>query len=141
MDDIIGRPYRPNDRSMGMNNILKCEFEILKGKTLVSIVPYDDELIFTTNSGDVYKLYHRQDCCENVYIDDIDGDLEDLLHTPLLQAEEVVSYDLKAKNEELDPSYTWTFYKLATKNGYVTIKWYGVSNGYYSESVDFGRMM
>ena len=55
-------------------------FEDLKGKILLSVVNNDDEeLIFTTDEGTVYKLYHDQCCCESVTIEDIDGDLEDLI--------------------------------------------------------------
>jgi hypothetical protein len=78
------------------------------------------------------RFQHHQDCCESVYIEDICGDLDDLVGAPLVEAEEVSDYEGEATGDE---SYTWTFYKFATRKGFVTVRWYGSSNGYYSESV------
>jgi hypothetical protein len=125
----------------------------LIGKTIKEIQKQSDQLIFTIDDDSQYKMYHNQGCCENVSIDDIVGDLDDLIGNPILLAEETSNSELSAEQlakrekgiEELgddyyddtDESFTWTFYKLATIKGYVTIRWYGTSNGYYSESVDF----
>lgn len=35
----------------------------------------------------MFKLYHSQNCCEDVYIEDISRDLDDLVGYPLLLAE------------------------------------------------------
>ena len=117
-------------------------FSDLIGKTLVSIdckqKTDDDYIIFVTDSGEQYVMYHYQDCCESVEIEDIVGDLDDLIGTPILNAEEV-SNSADQPRSEYHESYTWTFYKVATIKGSVTIRWYGVSNGYYSESVSFER--
>ena len=119
-------------------------FSTLLGKTLVSVENLkNEELQFTTDNGETYRLYHYQDCCETVTIEDIDGDLQNLVGSPIVQAEEVVSENQNPEGvpiPEYQDSYTWTFYKLATVKGYVTIRWYGESNGYYSESVDFEQV-
>lgn len=112
-------------------------FASLVGKTLTSVNRIgDEEIIFHVDDGKSYKLYHLQDCCENVTIDDIEGDLDDLVGSPIIRAEEVSNSD--SINPEVEcESFTWTFYKLATIKGYVDIRWFGSSNGYYSESVNF----
>jgi hypothetical protein len=95
-----------------------------------------DELIFTLDSGERYKMYHNQGCCEHVYIESIVGNLDDLIDSPLTMSEEQSDVD------EIKGLYsrTWTFYKFATVKGYVTIRWCGESNGHYSESVDFQKL-
>jgi hypothetical protein len=105
------------------------------GKVFSSITKSDDELIFFVDGVATYKMYHSQDCCEHVYLEDVIGDLDDLIGAPLHEAEEVSNNDDEPLSEH-EESYTWTFYKLGTSKGYVTLRWYGSSNGYYSESVD-----
>lgn len=117
-------------------------FATLVGKTLTAIRKVDDdELYFETAEGQTFKLYHSQDCCESVTIESITGDFDDLVGTPILVAEEATSEenpeDANAELIEYQDSFTWTFYKLATVKGWVDIRWYGSSNGYYGESVDF----
>ena len=93
-----------------------------------------DEMLFETADGERFMFAHSQDCCETVRINDIVGDLQDLVGTPLLVAEEVQG--ATEPDEEHYESYTYTFYKFATRKGYVDVRWLGESNGYYSEGVD-----
>ena len=117
-------------------------FENLRGKVLTKIEgmgKYGEAVDFHAEDGSIYRMYHEQDCCEEVSIYDVCGDVEDLIGSEILLAEEVVSDEWPEgveKPEHLD-SFTWTFYKLATRKGYVDIRWCGESDGYYSESVDF----
>jgi hypothetical protein len=111
----------------------------LEGQTFEKVINTGYEIQFINEQGNSFVLYHEQDCCEDVYVDDVVGDLDDLVGMPILGAEEV-SYDGGAK-EKYDESYTWTFYKFKTEKGYVDIKFYGTSNGYYSESVDIARLI
>ena len=112
----------------------------LLGKILTKVKQVgNDEIIFVTNEGKQYKMYHNTNCCESVTVEDVIGDLNDLIGEPICMAEEVTSHDnlCGITKEYQDNNFTWTFYKLATVKGYVTIRWYGSSNGYYSEEVDF----
>ena len=114
-----------------------CEIEIgtLIGKTLVEVVNLGDVVVFRASEDEAYKLYHSQDCCECVRVEEVIGDLDDLVGSPILEAEEVSSEG--HPDPENAESFTWTFYKLGTIKGHVTIRWLGESNGYYSESVSF----
>jgi hypothetical protein len=113
----------------------------LIGKTLTKVIKsgLDDEIFFIVNNEEAYKMYHDQSCCECVTIEDICGDLNDLVGSPIIVAEEASNSEEREERDYDDDSFTWTFYKLATNKGYVTIRWYGSSNGYYSESVDFEK--
>jgi hypothetical protein len=112
-------------------------FKGMLGKVMNDVSSSGDEMIFKSNDGKTFKFLHYQDCCENVSIEDICGDLSDLVGLPLLVAEEVSNPDIFDHDDGENESCTWTFYKFATVKGNVTVRWLGTSNGYYSESVSY----
>jgi len=136
--DVIGVRY----------NICVLRGEVLRS---VDVSGYKDSpdidstpsIVFTTEGGREYTMYHPTDCCEEVYIEDICGDVVDLVGCEILYAQELTSgpgengVNLRDPLHEEDSSFTWTFYSIRTIKGTVDIRWYGVSNGYYSEAVDF----
>ena len=111
------------------------------GKTIVSLEGLEkqnDELKFTTSEGENYVMYHEQDCCEHVYLADIDGDLDDVLGST------IIDYSVNTESGgDYDncESYTWTFYSIKTTKGSLWLRWNGESNGYYSESVSFLKLL
>jgi hypothetical protein len=65
---------------------------------------------------------HHQDCFESVSIDDIVGDLDDLIGSKILMSECVTIRRRKKVNMMI---HLLGLYKFATVKGYVTIRWYG----------------
>jgi hypothetical protein len=114
--------------------------QLLVGKTISKIHEGDEQIIFVCSDGDAFEAYHMQDCCESVVIHDIDGDLQTLVGETITEATEDVSHewpsDVPAATHD---SITWTTHRFTTARGTVTVRWFGESNGYYSETVHFGR--
>ncbi len=119
------------------------QFSDLIGETLRSVSGEagDKSIDFELEDGRKFSLYHERDCCESVYVESIVGDLQGLVGSPLVVADESCSAEQDDENgrlDEYDESYTWTFYRLMTASASAVIRFYGTSNGYYSEGVSFG---
>ena len=99
----------------------------LLGHIFNKITRQDDQIILE-GTGD-FILKHDQECCEDVYIEDICGDIEDILYNEIILAEE-----FSKNNPNASGSGTWSFYKIGTNKGSITIRFYGSSNGSYSEN-------
>jgi len=98
----------------------------------------DDCITFTGDDSRQWGLRHDQDCCEEVVIEDICGDLNLLVGRKIAVAE--IAYS-DASNERDDESATWTFCRIGNDRGdLITIRWYGTSNGYYCERADFDEL-
>ena len=119
-----------------------AQFKDLVGVTIARVIGEvgDEQIEFEAEDGRIWIMSHSQDCCESVLVEDICGDLSDLVGSPIVSAEESTSENVNpegVKPPEYQDNFTWTFYRIATAKGLVVIRWYGESNGYYSESVDF----
>lgn len=117
-----------------------CSVSALLGLTLTSVAGMEDgspEVTFTSSCGRQFGMYHEQDCCETVLLEDVEGDVDDLIGQPITLAEECEGV---AEAPEYAESYTYTFYRIATAKGWVVLRWLGESSGYYSEGVDFGEL-
>ena len=119
---------------MGCHDTIEISHFLGKVFTSIEVADDNSEIVFSIDGRPAYRMHHIQDCCEGVALEDVSGDLSDLIASPIMEAECVT-------NCEDDPpesaeSWTWTFYKLGTRKGHVTLRWLGESTGYYSEDVD-----
>lgn len=117
-----------------MKEFKQTQFSKLKGHIIEKIEVSDEIITFYCENDITFCCKHDQDCCEDVHLSETIGDIDDLLYCPVMAAEEVSSGFETPKNINAE-SYIWTFYNVETQKGFVTFRWYGESNGYYSESV------
>ncbi len=100
-----------------------------------------DNVLFKTECGRQFEMSHSQDCCESVTVDSVIGDIGNIIGSPILSALEEISHnkpeDYEAGDYSSEGSETWSKFTIKTVKGEVQIMWFGTSNGYYSESVDF----
>jgi len=124
--------YRASDNeySFEMSDLINRTFHTITGSE-------GDEELTLIDSEYKFSFYHEQDCCESVYIYDVVGDLTDLVGVPILDAYEANGESPVEVSEGNYESSTWTFYHFRTIKGSVAIRWLGISNGYYSESVSY----
>lgn len=95
---------------------------------------FDNEaIVFDNGANELYVLTHIQECCENVWIESITGELEDLIDSPLIMAE--VASQTK-RDEDGFADQIFYFYKFATAKGYVTIRFVADDTPYYSTEVE-----
>lgn len=114
-----------------------AEFSLIVGKTIASVIADSEQVIFVFTDGMTGKLYHSQDCCESVSLIDGENELQDLVGSPILKAEETSNSDDPAPDQWGDDCQLWTFYRISTLHASANLRWFGSSNGYYSVSVDF----
>ena len=107
-----------------------CDIKDMVGKKITGIY-YDEEYFQIRTDDCVYAFYHEQDCCESVYLTQVDGISDKIIGSRIVIAEVVTDEKSVAGGH-----ITWSFYKIGTNKGMIDFRFQGESNGYYSESVD-----
>lgn len=122
-------------------------FSELRGKALTAVIGMDPgsyEVRFECEDGSVFRMTHHQDCCERVTLYDVVGDPADLIGEVLHCTEDMGDThhpdDVSEAEDMVEDVFKWTFYNIGTRRGWVTLRWFGTSNGYYGVSVDFEKI-
>jgi hypothetical protein len=126
------------------NEQKKPEAYDLIGKTIISIISENDTLRIATFDGGQYVFMHYQDYCEQVYIVQVDGNLSDLIGSPLTGCVHEASDEKPSaiKNDETwkEESVTWTTIVFETASARASVYWLGQSNGYYGEDIELKQI-
>lgn len=120
--------------------------------TVVALEDYDNNKGVIFKSEDqTYMLVHLQWCCEDIWLEDMVGDLSDLENSEIIKAEKrkAISKEYneihkeRVEKQQCNNSFEdicWTFYEIATNKGTVTLRFCG-PDAYYSTDVDLVEIM
>ena len=109
---------------------MKHSIQELVGQICHSVDADDDGMTFRLFDGRVFWLGHYQECCEDVHLEEVIGDVDDLVCAPIIKAVELTN------RGEQEGDLLWTFYEVATIKGTVTIRF--CANLYTDYGVDVG---
>lgn len=108
--------------------------EKMEGKEILEIQGLkkgSKEVNFISTDGEIFKMTHIQDSGENVSLEEFSCSFDPSEKCKILKME--IRESIK------EPEYgriQWTMYDFQTDKGFLQLRWYGVSNGWYSEDVD-----
>lgn len=134
--------YKVGDSFSTGYNWESIEGPELKGEVVSGVfsggIGLEDAVLITFESGLVVGMWHKQDCCEYVYLEDVTGNPQDLVGGEVVVCE--VRYE-DASDDEDSSGWSsgdsdWSFLEIRTTKGDCTFRWYGSSNGYYSTTAD-----
>ena len=106
----------------------------VKGKTITDVEglsSYSGEVKFIFDDGSSLRMYHPQECCEDVSLTDFD----DLTPSDLIGGVLTLFETYTKSSEGGYGIEQYTFYRLRTTKTDVTMRWHGSSNGYYGVEV------
>ena len=109
-----------------------ASMDVLVGLVAEKIITDAEGIIIQFKSGEKLDMRHDQDWGEDVYLEEIIGDLQDLVGSAIVSAYKSSS----STTSEYGDVEQWTFYRFVTEKGPVTLRWIGTSNGYYSTEVE-----
>lgn len=113
--------------------------KVLEGEILTNIDIDEDkrQMLLTTKSGRVFRFHHKQDCCEDVKIVGLDENFTTLQGKVINEVKEEV---VEEENMEDYEHRTKTNFIFKTDENTAICRWVGISNGYYSETVDIDEL-
>lgn len=87
------------------------EFANMVGVTMTRVTGSErgsERMVFHAEDGRFFSFYHQQDCCERVSVEDVCGDIEDLVGSPIVYAEEVSNSARQRRLDRMSSNATLT---------------------------------